>query len=145
LGYIDKGTFSHINPSEHTFNYSNNYKDCIDNAQYFLLLLSPQINDNGVISIDNRYNVRTPLSLPLNETNKIIAPYWADVDTRGSGQVFYRQTTDPSLLARASSEIRAAFSNSQNVTITNLLIATWDRVGYYDRKSDKVRNLRLYF
>ena len=52
--------------------------------------------------------------------------------------MFYRQTTDPSLLARATSEIRAAFSNSQNVTITDLLIATWDNVGYYYRKSDKV-------
>ena len=97
-----------------------------------------QINDNGVISFSSRYNVRTPLSLPLNGTDKIIAPYWADVDTRGTGQVFYRQTTDPSLLARATTEIRAAFSNSQNVAITNLLIVTWDNVGYYYRKSDKV-------
>ena len=71
-------------------------------------------------------------------TNKIIAPYWADVDTRGTGQVFYRQTTDPSLLARATSEIRAAFPESGNVTITDLLIVTWDNVGYYYQKSDKV-------
>ncbi|XP_065916878.1 uncharacterized protein [Dysidea avara] len=100
------------------------------------------INDNGVISFGSRYNVRTPLSFPLNGTNKIIAPYWADVDTRGIGQVFYRQTTDPSLLARATSEIRAAFSNSQNVTITDLLIATWDNVGYYYRKSDKTNTFQ---
>ena len=100
--------------------------------------MSIQVNDNGVISFGSRYNVRTPLSLPLNGTDKIIAPYWADVDTRGTGQVFYRQTTDPSLLARATTEIRAAFSNSQNVAITNLLIVTWDNVGYYYRKSDKV-------
>ena len=70
----------------------------------------------------------------------IIAPYWADADLRGSGQVFYRQTTDPSLLARATSEIRAAFNDSQNVTISNLLIATWDRVGYYLQSVDKVPN-----
>ena len=68
-----------------------------------------QVNDNGVISFGSRYNVRTPLSLPLNGTDKIIAPYWADVDTRGTGQVFYRQTTDPSLLARATSE-KSSFS-----------------------------------
>jgi len=52
--------------------------------------------------------------------------------------VFYRQTTDPSLLARATSEIRSAFPSSHNVTITDLLIATWDNVGYYYQKSDKV-------
>ena len=68
----------------------------------------------------------------------IIAPYWADVDTRGTGNVYYRQTTDPILLARATSEIRTAFPESSNVTIINLLIATWNRVGYYLRNTDKV-------
>ena len=97
-----------------------------------------QINENGVISFNNSYNVRTPSSLPLFGGQAIIAPYWADVDLRGTGQVFYRQTTDPSLLARATSEIRAAFSDSQNVTITNLLVATWSEVGYFFRNTDKV-------
>ena len=97
-----------------------------------------QVNDNGVISFGSRYNVRTPLSLPLSGSNKIIAPYWADVDTRGTGDIYYRQTTDPSLLARATSEIRTAFPRSLNNTISNLLIATWDRVGYYYRNTDKV-------
>ena len=91
-----------------------------------------------MISFNSRYNVRTPLSLPLSGSNQIIAPYWADVDTRGAGQIFYRQSTDPSLLARASREIQSAFPSSQNVTITNLLIATWDEVGYYFENDDKV-------
>ena len=104
-----------------------------------------QVNDNGVISLGSRYNVRTPLSLPLNGTNRIIAPYWADVDTRGTGQVFYRQTTDPNLLARANSEIRAAFPRSQNETIKNLLIATWYKVGYYNQNFDKVRCKNIHY
>ena len=69
---------------------------------------------------------------------KIIAPYWADVDTRGTGQIFFRQTTDPSLLARALSEIKAAYPLSQNIAITNLFIVTWDAVGYYNNEIDKV-------
>ena len=97
-----------------------------------------QINDNGIISFNSRYNVRTPLSLPLLGSQMIIAPYWADVDLRGTGRVFYRQTTDPSLLARATSEIRAAFPGFLVLTMRNLLIATWDRVGYYLQKGDKV-------
>ena len=102
---------------------------------------SLQVNDNGIISIGSRYNARTPLSLPRSGSSlRIIAPYWADVDTRGTGNIYYRQTTDPSLLARATSEIRAAFPNSQSVTIRNLLVATWDGVGYYSRRSDKVLN-----
>jgi len=97
-----------------------------------------QINDNGVISFGKGYNLSTPLPLPLSETDKIIAPYWADVDIREIGDIYYRQTTDPNLLARATSEIRAAFPASLNITISNLLIATWDRVGYYNNGIDKV-------
>ena len=100
-----------------------------------------QVNDNGVISFNSRYNVRTPLSLPLYGSYRIIAPYWADVDTRGGGRIYYRQTSDPNLLSRAANEIRRGLTISENVTITNLLIATWDAVGYYYRKSDKVHNL----
>ena len=96
------------------------------------------MNDNGVISFNSRFNVRTPLSLPLIGTQQIIAPYWADVDTRGTGQVLYRQSTDPSLLARASREIQTALSLTRNIEIKNLLITTWNAVGYYFRNTDKV-------
>ena len=67
-----------------------------------------------------------------------IAPYWYDVDTRGTGEIYYRQTTNSTLLARAAKEIKAAFSTSQNVNITNLFIVTWNAVGYYSRGTDKV-------
>ena len=101
-------------------------------------MYSLQVNDNGVISFNSRYNVRTPLSLPLSGSYRIIAPYWADVDTRRAGQIFYRQTTNASLLVRATNQIRAAFPASQDVTIQSLLIATWSNVGYSYYNSDKV-------
>ena len=82
--------------------------------------------------------MRTPFLFPLRWTYRIIAPYWADVDTRRSGRIFYRQTSDPNLLAKAASDIRRGFPLSQNVSISNLLIATWDAVGYYDNNGDKV-------
>ena len=68
----------------------------------------------------------------------MIVPYWADVDTTGTGQIYYRQTTDSTLLARATNEIRMGFPTYPNVNVTNLLIATWDSVGYYDSSTDKV-------
>ena len=67
-----------------------------------------------------------------------IAPFWADADTRRTGQIFYRHSTDPNLLMRATSEIRYGIPSSDNLTITNLLIATWDSVGYYSLNIDKV-------
>ena len=68
----------------------------------------------------------------------MVTPYWADVDTGDNGEVFYRQSTDPSLLARASREIQTTLSLTQTIEIKNLLIATWSSVGYYFNKTDKV-------
>ena len=84
------------------------------------------------------YNGYTPWLLPTRGY-RFITPYWADVDTRGTGEIYYRQTTSSGLLARATNEIRTAFPVSQNVNITNLFIATWDAVGYNSRHTDKVR------
>ena len=61
----------------------------------------------------------------------MIAPYWADVDTSKYGEIFYRQSTNSTLLARASREIQAVLSLTRSIEIKNLLIATWDAVSYY--------------
>ena len=88
--------------------------------------------------MNNSYNSWIPRSLPLNGA-RFIAPYWADTDLRGTGQVYYRQTKDPALLARATNDIQRAYRLSRNVIVTNLVIATWDAVGYYSTGTDKVR------
>lgn len=101
-----------------------------------------QIRDDGIIYFSSSYISRTrlPQPLPINGIG-FIAPYWADVDTvSGAGQIFYRESTDPSVLARASREIRTALSLAQNIKINNVLIATWDSVGYFVNGYDKVCN-----
>jgi len=55
------------------------------------------------------------------------------------GNVFYYQTTDANLLARATNEIQSAFPTSSNLPIKNLFIATWNNVGYNFRNRDKVK------
>ena len=95
------------------------------------------MGDNGIISLNNSYNSWIPRSLPINNY-QFIAPYWADFHITGAGNVFYRQTRDPALLARATNEIQAAFPMSENVIVTNLLIVTWDAVGYYFNNTNKV-------
>ena len=103
----------------------------------FIIFYS-QVNINGIISLDFPFTSPSPNPLPLSGTNKIIAPYWGDVDTRGTGQIFYRQTNDPNLLDSVLRQIQATYPLSPNVTITNLFIATWDAVGYYYMGTDQV-------
>ena len=104
----------------------------------YILLLHMQINENGFISLGSRFISRTPVPFSASFFWRIIAPYWADVDLGGAGQVYYRQTTDASLMLRATFELQSAFLSFQNQTITNLLIVTWDSVGYFSRGTDKV-------
>ena len=68
----------------------------------------------------------------------MLVPYWADADTRpaGGGTVYYRETTNSTLLDRASMEIQNAFTS--NFYPTHLFIATWDAVGFYPNRIDKV-------
>ena len=87
--------------------------------------------------MSSSYNYYTPRALPVNEY-RFIAPYWSDTDIEGKGEVYYRQTNNSDLLSRATDEIQRAFPFSQNLNITNLVIATWDAVGYFFEGSDKV-------
>ena len=71
-----------------------------------------------------------------------IAPFWADVDTRELlGTVFYRNVTDQVTLLRIKnivSNSKAGFLLAVRFNPKWALIATWEEVGYYDRKGDKV-------
>jgi len=67
-----------------------------------------------------------------------VAPFWADVDTTNAGQVWYRQSTDQTLLDRANTQIRNAFPVESIFNATNLFIATWKYVGYFDSNNDRV-------
>jgi len=74
----------------------------------------------------------------LDEDRSFLAVFWADVDTRGTGDLWFRQSTDPLLLDRANTEIRNAFPYQAPFNATQMYIATWDVVGYFDNKVDLV-------
>ena len=78
----------------------------------------------------------TPLPFPLNYP--IITPYWADVDTRGIGSVYYRETSNASIISTVASHVSNAFPSQSPFYATSVVIATWYRVGYYNVHTDKV-------
>ena len=100
-----------------------------------------QISVNGAIffgqGTDTDY-VPNQNAFPLDGGRKFVAPFWADVDTTTSGDVWYRQSTLQTLLDKANMQIKNAFPLQQQFTATDLIIATWDHVGYFDNKIDKV-------
>ena len=96
------------------------------------------MNNNGILSFTSTYTDFTAQPFPLQGV-ALVAPYWADVDTRsaGSGLVWYRITQNATLLARAKHDIPILLTTA-DFTPQWLFIATWDHVGYYYLHSDKV-------
>ena len=78
------------------------------------------------------------LELRSASSSAFVYAFSADVDTTGIGQVFYRETTDPSLLLEASFNINDVFPDLAPVSLTSLFIATWFYVGYFDNNVDRV-------
>lgn len=86
---------------------------------YGTLYDSIYINNNGNISFGSSYGSFTADSFPSSYYS-MIAPFWADVDTRGSGSglVYYK-------------------------IIPSHVIIRWDSVGYYSNHFDKRNTFQL--
>ncbi|CAG2210018.1 unnamed protein product [Mytilus edulis] len=74
----------------------------------------------------------TPSSFPLPSKRRLIAPYWADTDTRKGGDVWYRESTNLTLLGEATGEIHQIFPEHFNFHAAWMFIATWDNVSFFD-------------
>lgn len=90
------------------------------------------VNNNGILTFQNKLEEYKPQSFPSKENRSIIAPFWADVDTEHvGGHVWYRETFDQDLLDNATAEIRSYFLRQRKFTASWMFIVTWENVGYY--------------
>jgi len=80
------------------------------------------LNNNGNVTFDSRLPTFTPFDLTATG-RQIIAPYFADVDTRGGGTLTY----------------------SPSVTLNgrNAFVATWNQVGYFANNVDRLNTFQL--
>ena len=84
------------------------------------------INNNGNVTFTSSLVAFTPLPLQ-NSGTQIIAPFWADVDTRPTASGITNYTS-------------GIFIGSRKA-----FVVTWPEVGYYDRKTNKLNNFQLVF
>lgn len=93
--------------------------------------LFSQVNNNGVISFSVQVSQFTPEAFPLSDSRSFIAPLWADVHNGIRGDVYYRESTEPEILERATQDVRKYFKNMPTFTATWVFIATWHQVTFY--------------
>ena len=96
-----------------------------------------KVNNNGLLSFGKAVSTYTPRSFPLGDGCQLIAPYWADVDTREAGTVWFREVNDSALLNRIGGNLRRNIA-SLSFQPTSALIVTWESVGYYSAHFDLV-------
>ena len=98
------------------------------------------------MTLGDFYNFPTYIPRVLKTTKiPIIAPYFADADTRGrrSGKIFFRQTNEPALTSRAKQDVEFVYPD---VTFTpqQLYIVTWKGAGFYNHHDNMVKRMILY-
>lgn len=83
------------------------------------------INNNGNVTFNGRLSTYTPQPFPV-ANRPMIAPYWGDVDTRGSisDQPYWNN-------------VYYAFPDDQT------MIITWHKVGYYSARTNKLNDFQL--
>jgi hypothetical protein len=105
------------------------------------------VNNNGNITFTSPLPDFTPFVFPSG--NKIIAPYFADVDTTGppdmSGDslndVYFSERTNQSDLIVISTLVNKAFGRA--FAATSAFVATWDHVGYFASHIDKLNTFQV--
>ena len=98
-----------------------------------MVLFLIQVGSNGFITFRNPYTsfFIQPFSSDFELSDPIIAPLWADFSTYGFGSIFYRVTTNVSILHRVKEIIGDANSNYSDYQPLAAIVVTWDSVPPY--------------
>ena len=95
------------------------------------------MNNNGDLSFNNGFSDFSPDPFPIS--TPLIAPFWTDLYTGHFGSLWYRVTTDSDVIQRIREEVTSAFPELTTFSASEVLIATWDHVGYCCSSNSPVR------
>ncbi|KAI7800776.1 putative sushi [Triplophysa rosa] len=94
-----------------------------------------KVNNNGLLSFLREVSQFTPVAFPIAGDRRVVAPFWADVDNRHTGNVFYRESKNPVILLKATADISCYFPEFSRFVSTWVLIATWYQVTFFGGSS----------
>ncbi|XP_043926270.1 sushi, nidogen and EGF-like domain-containing protein 1 [Protopterus annectens] len=93
------------------------------------------VNNNGILSFLREVSQFTPVAFPIANDRRVVAAFWADVDNRRAGEVYYRESKDPIILQRATEDIHSYFKEFSTFIAHWVFIATWYRVTFFGGSS----------
>uniref|UniRef100_A0A914VSW5 NIDO domain-containing protein n=1 Tax=Plectus sambesii TaxID=2011161 RepID=A0A914VSW5_9BILA len=95
------------------------------------------VNVNGAISFLTTISTFTPVCTPVQQNFRMIAPYWCDIDISRTGDIFYRESFDASVLGKATDEVSSAFPDSRHIRLRWAFIITWFNVTFFPDTFDQ--------
>ncbi|XP_050821293.1 sushi, nidogen and EGF-like domain-containing protein 1 isoform X4 [Gopherus flavomarginatus] len=93
------------------------------------------VNNNGIISFLKEVSQFTPVAFPISKDRRVVAAFWADVDNRRAGEVYYRESKDQTILERATKDIGQYFPEFLEFSAVWVFVATWYRVTFFGGSS----------
>ena len=95
-----------------------------------------QVGTNGIVSLGKPFYFWWPHYFPgygWIRRRSVVAPFWADVDIRQDGNVWYQVYTEPEdlVLWRASRDVQKYVKEFSKFEAKWVLVATWDKVPNY--------------
>lgn len=103
------------------------------------------VNNNGNVTFTSGLYSYTPGAIGTGFTSPIIAPYWADVDTRGTSWSYWNDPIESGFVTPTP----GGNSRGTNLTwydldpSTGTITVTWDDVGYFSQYTDKLNAFQL--
>nr|XP_034326973.1 uncharacterized protein LOC105329357 isoform X6 [Crassostrea gigas] len=89
------------------------------------------VNNNGDVTFESSLRQYTAQAFPINGSHKMIAPFWTDISTSLGGFLWYRSTTDFSILQLGTNIIRSAFPSFVTFSANWMMVVTWEEVAAY--------------
>ena len=113
------------------YKYVTSLHSCTNNSLLWhvtmLINLLMQVNTNGILSFRSTFTSSFIRTFPFF-SSPLIAPYWDNFDLRRGGNLFYRQTSNVTLVQRVQNQLQDILPSANTFPPTRLFIATWERV-----------------
>ncbi|XP_027731596.1 sushi, nidogen and EGF-like domain-containing protein 1 [Vombatus ursinus] len=93
------------------------------------------VNNNGIISFLKEVSQFTPVAFPISKDRCVVAAFWADVDNRRAGEVYYRESKEQATLQRATEDIWRYFPELPDFSAKWVFVATWHQVTFFGGSS----------
>ena len=118
-------TLTRADDSSFYISLSNNYYFYDTEYNYFYVCTNGFVSTDSTSWVSSFSNLDSPL----------VAGFATDLVTNSAGNIFYRETTDSSILAQLKSYIIAYNSSTSSLNLRSAFIVTYDNVPFYGSSS----------